>query len=952
MTLVSDFTLPVSLEHSYVHYSPEIGRCVKQKLFTTHTLSTLSLKRSEQAEQAGYLKIRPTNEKAKLPAYWLHGSEKDAYLRCLQEIEKQRQDVLLKKKQKELDEQRKVDEAIGELDVVQQSIFLALRQKHPRAAIQTLISKVQNFGNVTAQLSSLENTEGAWFQHIVPELSSDESVQVSRIHIKANMVCPRPGEGELRIAHVLTKEIKNSITPRQLQTLLNDAHSEHLTHVQTLSTVSALAKKCVDLPFQRAFDTLFTKVCNGATPYDQLHHGLYQSLYNDLEGCSTFVSWMNDLFIKDGTDFSLHYLKSEHKAGIRAEFGLSGTSVRLYDVSLTRKIASWLLEMMFVDDVNGSLFDLIKEHLLKEQNKRSQSVLDAVAELNEKADPAHVLALSNQRRDFFMKQMQSRISEKNWTDAIGTAKKRTLEHFSLLLTMHDLKDKFGEDWILSRYVHARALNREIIIYAGPTNAGKTYHAFLEAYKGVHITYLAPLRLLAMEGYDRFVADGKNAYLITGEERIGDSGAPCVASTIEMCNLNQVYDVAIVDEAQMLIDPERGAAWTAALLGVAAKKVILTCPEESVLMLKNLFSLTNERVTVHELERKSPLVIGKSHAHLSDLKKGSALVAFSRRDLLSYKETLESKGLSCSLIYGALSPEVRRQQAKLFQDGETDVLLSTDAIAMGLNLPISTMIISSEVKFNGKHEVDVPPTLLRQIGGRAGRYGMVEGGVVMGLLSHVHQAVQKAFEHTPTFVLPHYPLGLDSVMVKVISEMISSHSLLDIQRHFRKIIDASHAKFQAKITQEQHELFELLDQKECTEQLSLQERFTLACAPVNDGNRSVWDRAVQAQRTNIPMRSPVSSSDFIEAKSDRELKALENHVSQLCLYRWLHYQFPETFPDLPGATEKIERLNDLIMQALSRRIKKMCQCGKQLSFTSPHSRCDVCYEKNKFNSSYY
>lgn len=534
------------------------------------------------------------------------------------------------------------------------------------------------------------------------------------------------------------------------------------------------------------------------------------------------------------------------------------------------------------------------------------------------------------------------------THGNATTKKNEIET-DHEITMQALKDKFGHDWIISRYLHARSLEREIIIYSGPTNSGKTYHAFKDAYQHKRITYFAPLRLLAMEGYDRFLSDGKNACMITGEERIGDEHADCLAATIEMCDASKIKDVVIIDEAQMLIDPERGAAWTAALLGASARKIILTCPEESVMMLQSLFAITGEPVNVKTLTRLSSLKINNSPVKITDITPGSALIAFSRRDLLSYKELFEAKKMRCALIYGALSPEVRREQARRFNDGEADILLSTDAIAMGLNLPISSIVISDHVKFDGKKEVPVDPALLRQIGGRAGRYGMAENGVVMTMSPLTQKSVEKAFKNTPTFVLTHFPLALDQTMVTIISNMIDSLSLKMIQAHFEKIVNASHTRFKSYITDDQRKLFDILDSEKYITTLTLGDRFLLSCAPVNDQNKLIWQRAVDAILNNKILTMPVSRFDLKEANSDNDLKGLEQCVARLSLYRWLHYRFEDSCPDLTIATERLNALNTLITKALSQKIQKRCECCTTvIPHSVPHRLCDTCFIADRKN----
>ena len=126
----------------------------------------------------------------------------------------------------------------------------------------------------------------------------------------------------------------------------------------------------------------------------------------------------------------------------------------------------------------------------------------------------------------------------------------------------------------SNFAKARSLIRHHHFYVGPTNSGKTYHALNALMTAKSGVYLAPLRLLAMEVRDKLMAAGILCNLITGEERELVEGAMHTASTIEMMNANHAVDVAIIDEIQMLQDPDRGSAWTAALVGVPARFVFV------------------------------------------------------------------------------------------------------------------------------------------------------------------------------------------------------------------------------------------------------------------------------------------------------------------------------------------------------------------------------------------
>ena len=233
----------------------------------------------------------------------------------------------------------------------------------------------------------------------------------------------------------------------------------------------------------------------------------------------------------------------------------------------------------------------------------------------------------------------------------------------------------------------------------------------------------------MEIRDRLMTAGVPCNLVTGEERVLIEGAQHTASTIEMMNPDKQIDVAVIDEIQMLQDPNRGSAWTAALIGAPAR-LVFVCGANSVTApcLKALDAL-NESYEITCLERMTPLILEEksicggrySKPKLKNqLKIGDAYIAFSRKDVLTFSARFRQWGFSVASIYGALSPEVRRTESERFNSGAADILVATDAIGMGLNLPIRRVIFTNITKFDGVASRILNPTEVRQIAGRAGR----------------------------------------------------------------------------------------------------------------------------------------------------------------------------------------------------------------------------------------
>ena len=199
--------------------------------------------------------------------------------------------------------------------------------------------------------------------------------------------------------------------------------------------------------------------------------------------------------------------------------------------------------------------------------------------------------------------------------------------------------RFPYEW----YPATRCLKRTIHLHVGPTNSGKTYRALKALESARSGIYAGPLRLLAHEIYTRLTAKGKACALVTGEEqRIPDFDQYYISCTVEMTPLNTRVDVAVIDEIQMIGDPDRGWSWTQALMGVQAKEVHLCGEERTVELVQSLCRSMGDECIVHRYERLSPLKtmdepVGKD---LSGLQRGDAIVAFSRVAIHALKSSIE------------------------------------------------------------------------------------------------------------------------------------------------------------------------------------------------------------------------------------------------------------------------------------------------------------------------
>lgn len=354
---------------------------------------------------------------------------------------------------------------------------------------------------------------------------------------------------------------------------------------------------------------------------------------------------------------------------------------------------------------------------------------------------------------------------------------------SLLEEVPDLKDI---------YYKARKKIRNIVFYAGETNSGKTYSAFNDLVKHDSGIYLAPLRLLALEGQEEIKKRGKPCSYLTGEESDIDLEAHFTCSTIEMLNIKKEYDCAIIDEIQMIADENRGTAWLEALIGVNADRVLLTGTKAALPIVEKICNYTGDNLTVITLEKKTKLSLDTREINTTNIPDSSAIIAFSKKEIHRIKDMIEEP---TAIIYGSLSPEVRRQEAEKFRSGEAKILISTDAIGMGLNLPIENIFFSGIEKYNGVEFGKIKEEEVLQISGRAGRYKLFDEGKV-GFIDTGNSFVtkkdslsyiRKVLEQKISRDVESATFSITRNMFCILSDLLDSQDVKRISRFFFKFM---------------------------------------------------------------------------------------------------------------------------------------------------------------------
>lgn len=314
------------------------------------------------------------------------------------------------------------------------------------------------------------------------------------------------------------------------------------------------------------------------------------------------------------------------------------------------------------------------------------------------------------------------------------------------------------------FPEALKMQRKFILHVGPTNCGKTFHALERLKTAENGVYLGPLRLLALEVYEKMKEAQIPCTMLTGEECIAEQDSRIISSTIEMLDIDQRYDIAVIDEAQMIASPDRGHSWTRAILGVQASEIHVCLSPSALKVVLHLIELTGDTCEINHYERKTALVCEETpFSFPEDVKEGDALILFTKRAVLDLAGRLEKEGMKASVIYGSLPPEIRRRQIHQFAEKENRVVVSTDAIGMGLNLPVKRIVFIQTEKFDGTGVRALSVPEIRQIAGRAGRFGMYDTGYINAMGEGNLRFIQKnVFEEEPEITV--VSLGFPRVLL--------------------------------------------------------------------------------------------------------------------------------------------------------------------------------------------
>lgn len=514
-----------------------------------------------------------------------------------------------------------------------------------------------------------------------------------------------------------------------------------------------------------------------------------------------------------------------------------------------------------------------------------------------------------------------------------------------LLTTKSLSRIYREDYVMDKtknsiekllpvnpidaYPEARALKRHFILHVGATNTGKTYQSLQRLKEARHGVYLSPLRLLALEVQERFLMEDVMCSMTTGEEEDIVPGATIMSCTVEKLCIEEVFDVAVVDECQMINDRDRGYAWTRAILGIMCPEIHLCMAPEAEDIICKMIEECGDTYEVHKHVRDTELVFQKKMFQVEKhLEPGDALIVFSKRKVLALASYLQGIGVKVSVIYGALPYQSRKEQVRLFLEGETQIVVATDAIGMGMNLPIKRVILMESSKFDGVDYRDLEGPEVKQIGGRAGRKGMYDIGYVAS--AEDPEVIEELLkEKTPPISVIH--LGVPDEIINIkqrLDDILLTWNAMPVSGIYER-----------RDISREVELFRMLyDRIPDLDNRDYYDCITIPFAETPEVTRQ-W--LVYC----ISFFTQGEDSLYFPSRHPKNLDEYEEYYKILDLY----YQFCNRF-NIPYEQELLKETKsevakaicDILMDNLKKYGKKCKRCGKELAWNYPYNLCERCH----------
>lgn len=613
---------------------------------------------------------------------------------------------------------------------------------------------------------------------------------------------------------------------------------------------------------------------------------------------------------------------------------------------------------------------------------------------NSKGKPSITMDSFNLLKDY----VQSKLSSTVTVD---------LSYQESLIQVELLKEQIADNVRVNVRDRSEA-PEQTVIFVGPTNSGKTYHGLEELFHSfetnpdqVHV-YCGPLRLLAFEVYNKMKErfGEENVGFITGEEAINPD-AKLLATTCEMAPDEGLS--ILVDESHWLADPDRGHIWSRILLTSKYKNFYVITAKEALNVIHKLVE-DSWNVEVREFDRKTPIKF-KGTIDLKAIPPRTAVVCFSRKSVYNVAAALTKAGKKVGVLYGGLPLKARKAQIQTYIDGKYDIMVTTDVIGHGINLPIDNVVFTQTEKFDGHQSRSLYVWEMAQIAGRAGRFGLSkegsvylasglpwfskdkdlikEGTLAAGGLISTDLTIEDAlispkltdlglnidgglFEATKLLAsLEFWKLKADTILKDRILTPSDLETRIDNIYVILKTINANFYPWDKY----ERRLYSEFETKNNQNQIDLNEMWQLASGPFDANLNTI---SAITKWLVSPFRYSTSSlekffkekvSNLIERVEKMKVTEVASHIELLeeairvnAELKMATVMFGSEDEDSRLGTLKTsqlleaeEKINDLIIKVLASGIKetkaKTCvQCGKP---TKPwHKECDLCHQKSR------
>nr|PVC52505.1 ATP-dependent RNA helicase [Theileria orientalis] len=489
------------------------------------------------------------------------------------------------------------------------------------------------------------------------------------------------------------------------------------------------------------------------------------------------------------------------------------------------------------------------------------------------------------------------------------------------------------------------VGRKVYVHIGPPNSGKTHEAISRLSKAKNGIYCSPLRLLAWEMHSRLNRSKVPCALLTGQEKV-DNNENHISCTVEMVPYERSYEVAVLDEMQMVGDRTRGYAWTKAFWGLKTKELHVCGSNACLTLARKLADIRGDTLEVHKHARLGKLKVLDNVVKLESLEPGDCVVCFSRNEAFKLRDQIESTVYEwdprdttigntqrkngdrpiTSIVYGSLPPETRCKQIESFNNRDTKILIASDVIGMGVNVSIRRIIFNKLTKYDGSESRVLNAAEVQQIAGRAGRYGLECGEgevscvrkkdlpVLKELMSTEPPQIEKAVISPSPEVFEAFNLALNQATG-------SRHSLSDVTQ-----LITSMAKVGKNFAM--CDFVQVNTVAKCLEGINLPfevyKHYLLV--PMGSPLTSLVVRAYAASHallnkvkiSNIINEAclELNFDDLNRISANEEVKRLELLYEALDIYTWLSNKFPSVYVDGNAVAELKTKISAVLSRLLS------------------------------------